>query len=76
MNLTEFINKFASEFNDTPLDNFKPDTIYKDLDEWDSVMALTIISLVEEIFNIRITGNELRVFNTIDELYQFCNKQK
>lgn len=74
MNLTEFVNAFASEFNETPLNTFNPDTKFKDLEEWDSVMALTIISLVEEIFNLRITGNELRINNTIEELYQHCIK--
>jgi len=69
MNLNEFIAAFAAEFEETPENKFAPDTNYKELEEWDSLMSLSIIAIVDEHFGKRITGSELRSCNTIEDLY-------
>lgn len=69
MTLDEFVTAFAEEFDETPVDQFKADTVYKDLDEWGSLTALSIIALAMEGFNMKITGADLRACNTIEELY-------
>ena len=48
MTLEEFIEAFAEEFEDTEMSEFKADTEYKDLDEWDSLTALSIITMVDD----------------------------
>lgn len=69
MNLKEFIAAFAAEFDETAENMFAPDTIYKDLEEWDSLASLSIIAMVDDELGKRITGSELRSCNTIEELY-------
>lgn len=69
MTLDEFIEAFAEEFEDTEMSEFKPDTEYKDLDEWDSLTALSIISMVDEQLDKTITGADLRANDTIEDLY-------
>ena len=69
MTLEEFITAFAEEFDETPAEQFKADTVYKELDEWGSLTALSIIALAMEGFNKKITGADLRACNTIEELY-------
>lgn len=69
MTLDEFVTAFAEEFDETPAEQFKADTVYKDLDEWGSLTALSIIALAMEGFNKKITGADLRACNTIEELY-------
>ena len=59
MLLDEFISSFAAEFNDTPVDVFKADTDYKSLDEWNSLTALSIISMVDDEMGKTITGSNL-----------------
>ena len=48
MTLDEFVKAFAAEFDDTPEESFKADTNYKELDEWGSLVALSIISMVDD----------------------------
>jgi len=74
MNLIEFVAAFAAEFTETPLDMFNEKVKFKELDEWDSLMALSIISMAEENFNVRITGKDLRECETIEDLYLFLIK--
>ena len=69
MTLDEFVTAFAEEFDETPADQFKADTVYKDLDEWGSLTALSIIALAMEVFGKKITGADLRGCSTIEELY-------
>lgn len=69
MTLDEFVTAFAEEFDETPAEQFKADTVYKELDEWGSLTALSIIALAMEGFNKKITGADLRACNTIKELY-------
>ena len=69
MTLDEFVTAFAEEFDETPAEQFKADTVYKELDEWGSLTALSIIALAMEGFNKKITGADLRACNTIEELF-------
>ena len=48
MTLDEFVKAFAAEFDDTPEETFKPETHYRELDEWGSLVALSIISMVDD----------------------------
>ena len=69
MTLNEFIEAFAEEFDDTPVEDFKADTKFKELDEWSSLVALSIISMVDDQFDKTITGADIRSSATIEDLY-------
>lgn len=69
MTLDEFIEKFAAEFDDTAAEEFKADTEFKELDEWSSLTALAIISMIDDEMDIQITGADLRGSKTIEDLY-------
>jgi len=73
MELQQFITDFSKEFDDTPESSFSASTNFKDLDEWDSVLALSIISMIDENYEKRISGSELRNCNTIEELFKVIN---
>jgi acyl carrier protein len=76
MKLDHFLENFAGEFVDTPASQITFETNYKSLGEWDSLMALTIISMVDEKYAVRITGNELRSCETIRELHDLVSTLK
>lgn len=69
MNLTEFVQEFAEQFDDTPVEEFSPSTVYMDLEEWGSLVALSIISIIDDEFDKRVTGADLKNVKTIEELY-------
>lgn len=73
MTLDEFVTKFAEEFDDTPLDQFTPATIYRELNEWGSLVALSIISMIDDEMDVQITGADLRASKTIEDLYNLVN---
>ena len=69
MTLDEFVKAFAAEFDETPEEVFKADTKYRELDEWGSLTALSIIAMAMDGFEKKITGADLRGCNTIEDLY-------
>ena len=75
MTLDEFVKAFAAEFDDTPEEIFKADTRYRELDEWGSLMALSIISMVDDEMDKRVTGADLRNCSTIEELYKLVESK-
>jgi len=70
MNLTEFIKHFAEQFDDEPLSNFAPETRFRDIEEWDSLHAMTIMAMVNEKYKVKITPEELRNSQTVAEVYE------
>ena len=69
MELEKFVELFAEQFDETPVDQFKSDTNFKELEEWDSLTALSIISMVDEELEIGITGADIRNSLTIKDLF-------
>lgn len=69
MNLNGFIAHFAEQFDDTDINEFKPETEFRNLDEWSSLMALSVIAMVDEEYNVTLQGNDMKSASTIEELY-------
>lgn len=75
MDIKEFIENIAGEFDETPIEVFTPETDYKALDEWNSLTALSIVSMVDEVYHKTITGADLRNHTTIAELAAFIENK-
>jgi acyl carrier protein len=75
MELELFVEKFAEQFDDTPVEEFSTGTVFKELDEWSSLTALSIIAMVDEELEKRITGADIRNSSTIEELYHLAQSK-
>jgi len=69
MELKDFIENFAAQFDDTDASEFKAETVFKELDEWSSLIALSVIAMVDEEYDITIKGDDIRNSNTIEDLF-------
>lgn len=69
MELKDFIENFANQFEDTAPETIREDTVFKELDEWSSLVALSIIAMVDEEYDITIKGDDIRNSNTIEDLF-------
>lgn len=75
MELNSFIENFAAQFDDTELEVFTADLQFRDLDEWSSLIALSIIAMIDEEYDVAIKGDEMRKANTISELYEIVKSK-
>jgi len=69
MDLNQFVTCFAQQFDDTDPAEISADTVYKDLDEWSSILAFSVIAMVKTEFDKTVTGTELRHCNTVEDLF-------
>lgn len=76
MDINEFIEHFAELFEDTDVAEFKAETKFHDLDEWSSLMALNIIAMVDEEYEVTIKGNDIGKAITIQELFDIIKSKK
>lgn len=69
MELKDFIANFAEQFDDTDASEFTAATEFKNLDEWSSLIALSVIAMVDEEYDVTLKGDDIRNSNTIEELF-------
>ena len=76
MELKEFIENFAAQFDDTDASEIKAETVFKELDEWSSLIALSIIAMVDEEYDVTLKGEDIRVSNTVEDLYNLVKSRQ
>ncbi len=76
MELKEFIAHFAEQFEETPAETFKADTEFKGLEEWSSLLALSVIAMVDEEYGIVLKGEDIRTSKTIEDLFKVVESRK
>lgn len=69
MEISKFIELFADLFDETDVNVFTAETEFKKLDEWSSLIALSVIAMVDEEYGITIQGEDIRNANTIADLF-------
>ncbi len=69
MEIQEFINNFANQFDDTEASEFKADTNFRDLDEWTSFLALAIMAMIKSEYDVAVTAQEMRDAQTVQDLF-------
>ena len=74
--MKEFISNFADQFEDTDASVFTPNTNFRQLDEWSSLVALGVISMIEEEYEVELKPDEMRKTNTIQELFDLVKSLK
>ena len=77
MEIKEFIENFADQFDDTDISVIKPETVMRDLDEWSSMIGLALLNMAEKSYGVQLTFDELRNAITVKDLFDsIANKQK
>lgn len=69
MDMKLFIENFASQLDETELEMLAPDTAFRELEEWSSFLALSIMAMVKTEYDVELSADEMRNANTIQELY-------
>ena len=69
MEIKDFIKNFAAQFDDTDASEFKAETVFHELDEYSSLIALTIIGMIDDEYGVAISAEEMTAAVTIEDLY-------
>lgn len=69
MEINEFIANFADQFDDTDASVFTAETKFRELEEWSSLIALSVIAMVDEEYDVTLKGDDMRAAQTIEDLF-------
>ena len=69
MELKDFISNFADQFDDTDASEIQANTVFHELEEYSSLIALSIIAMVDEEYDVTLKGDDMRAAITVEDLY-------
>ena len=69
MDINTFMDNFAGQLYETPAEQIKPEANFRDLDEWSSLIALSVIAMVDEEYGVTLKGADIKSATTIQDLY-------
>ena len=75
MTIKDFIANFADQFENTEASVFTPETKFRELDEWSSLLALSILAMVDEEYDVTLKGDDMRAAQTIEDLFNIVSSK-
>ncbi len=75
MSIDKFIELFADLFDETDPDTIQATTRFKELDEWSSLIALSIIAMIDEEFDVEFRGDDIRNSETVEDLFHIAESR-
>lgn len=70
MEITTFLKHFADMLDDTDASLITENTIFRDLEEWDSLTALSLIAMVDEEYSLKLTGDDIKSAVTLKDIFE------
>jgi acyl carrier protein len=75
MEAIEFLNNFTDQFDESDLGEVSLETAFRDIEGWSSLAVLSIIAMVDESYNVKLTGEDIRKAVTILDLFNIVNSR-
>ena len=74
--MKDFIEKFAEIFDDLDASTLSGETKFRELDDWDSIAGLSVIGMIDEEYGVTFNADDMRVCQTILDLYNRIQSKK
>mgnify|MGYP002864881859 CR=1 FL=1 len=75
MELKDFIGHFAEQFDDTNAGDITSSTVFRDLEEWSSLIALSVMAMIDEEYDVQLNGDEMRSASTVEDLFNITKSK-
>lgn len=75
MELKEFIVNFSDQFDDTDPAEINESTDFKDLDEWSSLIGMSVVAMVKSKYGKIISNNDITSCTTVEELFKLISEK-
>ncbi len=69
MKIDDFIGNIKDQFDEPESMNLTPMSNFKEVEEWDSIVAISVIAMADSEYGIKLTGEDIRNSKTINDLY-------
>lgn len=76
MDIETFIKHFSEQLEEPEAVRITASTKFHEIDEYSSLLALTIIAMIDEEYDVTIKGEDLRKAQTIEDLFNIVKEKK
>lgn len=74
--MNEFIEKFAEIFDDMDPATINGETIFREIDDWDSIAGLSVIGMIDEEYGVTFGAEDMKACVTVGDLYNRMMSKK
>lgn len=67
--INDFIANFSNQFVNTEPSLFTPETNFWELDEWSSIVALSVVAMIDEEYNVTLNAKDVKGAKTVGDLF-------
>lgn len=75
MNIDNFIAALEEEYEDITPGTLKPDSVFREVFEWNSINALILIAMVKTQYDVTINAEDIAGSRTIEDLFTIIRKR-
>jgi acyl carrier protein len=75
MKIDEFILKFSDAIEYDKQEKLTPEIVFRELEIWDSLAAMSLIGLIDQEFRLIIRTDEMKSAHTLKELYDLIQSK-
>jgi len=69
MENTFFLEKFREQFDEADPATIQLEKPFREIEEWSSLIALCIIAMVDQEYQVKLTGEDIRSSVTVNDIY-------
>ncbi|PKP49592.1 MAG: acyl carrier protein [Bacteroidetes bacterium HGW-Bacteroidetes-11] len=75
MKIEEFIARIEEEFDEIEPGTLKPESIFREVFEWNSINALILIALVKTEYDVAINAEDIANSKTVEDIYRIIESK-
>lgn len=73
LEISKFVQNFELLFDEVEPGSIKAETNFRDIDEWSSLIALMVIAMVDEEYEKKLSGDDIKTSTTVKDLFDKIN---
>jgi acyl carrier protein len=75
MEQSTFLENFKNILDDTDVSLITIDTIFRELTEWSSLTALSLIAMVDEAYSVKLTGDDIKSSISLNDIFNIIKSK-
>ena len=75
MELKKFVGNLAAVYDEADPTTVTPEIKFRDIEGYSSLVALSIIAMADEEYNVKLKGDDIRKANTVEDLFNIVNSK-
>ncbi len=76
MDINDFIKRFAAQFDDTDESEITPERSFKDLDEWSSLVGMSVLNVISKKYGVKLSLADLKKVETVKDLFDLVQSKQ